>query len=840
MKRRHKWAIVALVLLALAGLLGGGIYYIAHVQEALWTKAVTDILEVTAQGRHALDTYMEKDAETLHLLAADLSGEDPADGATLLKKVRLFSESGTSYICVVLDTGTVYTDRQQAGYVLSQEQLDTFLALAESGVRRPFLDGYTGVWTLGNYERFTFADGTVGLVQKTRPLAEVAQRFSLSFYDDTGFSYVVDREGDILIRSLHKNSNRTFQNLFDIVDLQGNESGAVETFRAALGNGKKGVARFQYQEQEYVFCYVPLESVPGWDVISIVPNQVIMEQAGEIIEQSQILLLLVAAGVLVLTAFFLFYRYSTRRIVAAKEEARRAAESASVAKSRFLSNMSHDIRTPMNAIIGMNKLAADQADQPDKVRQYLKNIDLSGRMLVGLINDILDMSRIESGKMVLSETDTSLEELLTGIVKMVQPMVTEKKQQFEVRLLQVQHETLCFDALRLNQVLINLLSNAVKFTPAGGAITVEVAEQPAVKEGCARLVFRVADTGIGMKADFREHLFDTFSREQDSRVDKIEGSGLGMAITKMIVDLMGGEITVQSQPDRGSTFTVELDMRLPGRQLPAEDPLPPMRVLLADDDAATRQSAAAFLRELGAAADIADSGQAAVEMAVAAHGRKADYDLIILDWKMAGLSGIEAVRGIRERIPAEVPVVIFSAYDWAQIEAEAVAAGANGFIQKPIFRSTLYHCLRQYVLRQEPSAPVGGDTADLSGRRILLAEDNAFNQEIAREILQEVGVQVETVDDGRACVERFAQMPAGYFDLILMDIHMPVMDGHEAARQIRRMRRADAATIPIFAMTADAFAEDIEAAKAAGMNCHIAKPLDIPVMLREMQRYLPR
>nr|WP_243206362.1 response regulator [Neobittarella massiliensis] len=820
--------------------MGGGIYYIAHVQEALWTKAVTDILEVTAQGRHALDTYMEKDAETLHLLAADLSGEDPADGATLLKKVRLFSESGTSYICVVLDTGTVYTDRQQTGYVLSQEQLDTFLALAESGVRRPFLDGYTGVWTLGNYERFTFADGTVGLVQKTRPLAEVAQRFSLSFYDDTGFSYVVDREGDILIRSLHKNSNRTFQNLFDIVDLQGNESGAVETFRAALGNGKKGVARFQYQEQEYVFCYVPLESVPGWDVISIVPNQVIMEQAGEIIEQSQILLLLVAAGVLVLTAFFLFYRYSTRRIVAAKEEARRAAESASVAKSRFLSNMSHDIRTPMNAIIGMTKLAADQADQPDKVRQYLKNIDLSGRMLVGLINDILDMSRIESGKMVLSETDTSLEELLTGIVKMVQPMVTEKKQQFEVRLLQVQHETLCFDALRLNQVLINLLSNAVKFTPAGGAITVEVAEQPAVKEGCARLVFRVADTGIGMKADFREHLFDTFSREQDSRVDKIEGSGLGMAITKMIVDLMGGEITVQSQPDRGSTFTVELDMRLPGRQLPAEDPLPPMRVLLADDDAATRQSAAAFLRELGAAADIADSGQAAVEMAVAAHGRKADYDLIILDWKMAGLSGIEAVRGIRERIPAEVPVVIFSAYDWAQIEAEAVAAGANGFIQKPIFRSTLYHCLRQYVLRQEPSAPVGGDTADLSGRRILLAEDNAFNQEIAREILQEVGAQVETVDDGRACVERFAQMPAGYFDLILMDIHMPVMDGHEAARQIRRMRRADAVTIPIFAMTADAFAEDIEAAKAAGMNCHIAKPLDIPVMLREMQRYLPR
>ncbi|SCJ38316.1 Signal transduction histidine-protein kinase BarA [Anaerotruncus sp. 2789STDY5834896] len=840
MKRRHKWAIVALVLLALAGLLGGGIYYIAHVQEALWTKAVTDILEVTAQGRHALDTYMEKDAETLHLLAADLSGEDPADGATLLKKVRLFSESGTSYICVVLDTGTVYTDRQQTGYVLSQEQLDTFLALAESGVRRPFLDGYTGVWTLGNYERFTFADGTVGLVQKTRPLAEVAQRFSLSFYDDTGFSYVVDREGDILIRSLHKNSNRTFQNLFDIVDLQGNESGAVETFRAALGNGKKGVARFQYQEQEYVFCYVPLESVPGWDVISIVPNQVIMEQAGEIIEQSQILLLLVAAGVLVLTAFFLFYRYSTRRIVAAKEEARRAAESASVAKSRFLSNMSHDIRTPMNAIIGMTKLAADQADQPDKVRQYLKNIDLSGRMLVGLINDILDMSRIESGKMVLSETDTSLEELLTGIVKMVQPMVTEKKQQFEVRLLQVQHETLCFDALRLNQVLINLLSNAVKFTPAGGAITVEVAEQPAVKEGRARLIFRVADTGIGMKADFREHLFDTFSREQDSRVDKIEGSGLGMAITKMIVDLMGGEITVQSQPDRGSTFTVELDMRLPGRQLPAEDPLPPMRVLLADDDAATRQSAAAFLRELGAAADIADSGQAAVEIAVAAHGRKADYDLIILDWKMAGLSGIEAVCGIRERIPAEVPVVIFSAYDWAQIEAEAVAAGANGFIQKPIFRSTLYHCLRQYVLRQEPSAPVGGDTADLSGRRILLAEDNAFNQEIAREILQEVGAQVETVDDGRACVERFAQMPAGYFDLILMDIHMPVMDGHEAARQIRRMRRADAATIPIFAMTADAFAEDIEAAKAAGMNCHIAKPLDIPVMLREMQRYLPR
>ena len=838
MKRKRKWLVLLLVSLSLAAVLAGGIFYVTNVQRALWTKAVTDILEVTAQGRHALDTYIEKDQETLHLLASELETLDGSDGAALEDKLQIFRNDGASYICVNLDEGVLYNGHSAQRYALDEAETAGFRAIGGRGMREPFLEGRTGVWTVGSYERFFFADGAEGYVQKAQPRTELADRFSLSFYNDSGFSYVVNRAGDILIRSQHRNSNRTFQNLFDIIDLQGNDAQLVASFRRALEDGKQGVARFHYQDEDYVFCYVPMERAGGWYVVSIVPNRVIMEQANSIVQHTQILVVLALVCLLVLTAVFLIYRDFTGRVLQAEEEARKAAESANRAKSRFLSNMSHDIRTPMNAITSMTKLAEEHVDEPERVREYLRNIGLSGQLLVGLINDILDMSKIESGKMILNNGDASLETLLTNLVNIIQPMAAKKNQQFNISLHEVEHETLCFDALRLNQVLINLLSNAVKFTPEGGAISVDVAESPARVEGCAHFSFRVADNGIGMKPEFLEHVFDSFTREQDSRVSSIEGTGLGMAITKMIVDRMGGAITVESTPGAGTVFTVDLDLSLPSCAAEEAPALPPMRVLVADDDAATCRSAELFFRQLGVEAELAACGARAVELAGAAYAGGREYDLILLDQRMPDMSGIQTARAIRAGVGRGVPIILFSACDWAEIEEEARSAGVDGFLQKPFFKSSLRRCVRQYVLHEASAAERRPERVDLTGRRILLAEDNALNQEIARELLENVGARIEIVDNGLACVERFAREAPGSFDLILMDVQMPVMNGYEATRRIRAMDRPDAAVIPIFAMTADAFAEDVEAAKKAGMNSHLAKPLDIPVMLREIQRYL--
>lgn len=645
MKQKQKWGIILLIILSLAALFTGGIIYITNVQNALWTNAVTNILEVTSQGCHALNTYIEKDSETLRMLSSDLSQINADNEESIQNKIHLFNIDKTTYICVNLNTGIAYTDVLGKGYTLQADQINTFRTLYGHGVREPFLDEYTGVWTIGSYERFSFADGTEGYVQRTQPISKVSDRFSLSFYDNTGFSYVVNRDGNILIHSQHRNSNRTFRNLFDIIDLQGNDEKEISSFQQALQKGEKGVARFQYKKEDYVFCFVPMEEATDWYVVSIIPNRVIMEQANNIVQQSQILFILIFTSILIVVTFFLFYRYSTHRILSAKEEARKAAESANIAKSRFLSNMSHDIRTPMNAIIGMTKLAQDHVHEPERVQKYLKNINTSGRLLVGLINDILDLSKIESGKMTLNNITASLEELLTGLVKIIQPIIDEKNQEFAIRIHEIKHEALYFDALRLNQILINLLSNAAKFTPDRGKISIDVTESPSQRENYVHYTFCVADTGIGIKKEFLNQIFDSFTREQDSRVNKIEGSGLGMAITKMIVDLMQGIITVESQPGKGTTFTVELDFMLPPETYTKDLSLPPFHILFADDDMSTCQSIKTYSSEMGIITDITESGQTAIKMAV-----EQDYDLILLDWKMSDINGAETACAIRKQI----------------------------------------------------------------------------------------------------------------------------------------------------------------------------------------------
>lgn len=390
------------------------------------------------------------------------------------------------------------------------------------------------------------------------------------------------------------------------------------------------------------------------------------------------------------------------------------------------------------------------------------------------------------------------------------------------------HERFTCDSLRLRQVFINILSNASKFTPEGGSITVDVEEAPQDRPGEARFRFTFSDTGMGIRPEFLAHIFDAFTRERDNRVDKTEGSGLGMAITQKIVEMMGGAVTVESEWGKGSTFTVLLPLRIEAQE-PGEWRFPGIRVLVADDDDVMCEYTVEMLRACGVEARWVNSGRAAVEQVSLAHERGEALDAVIVDWKMPGQDGVETVRQIRGRVGAGVPILIASAYDWTEIEAEALAAGANGFLPKPLFRSTLLQGLNRYVLGREEEQYLrsGERRYDFSGKTFLLAEDNLLNQEIAMELIGAAGAVLEPAADGVEAVERFAASPVGYYDLILMDIQMPRMDGYQATRIIRAMDRPDAARVPIFAMTADAFAEDEERCLAVGMNAHISKPIEI-------------
>ena len=670
----------------------------------------------------------------------------------------------------------------------------------------------------------------LGVVYNSQNLFDM---LNIHAYDGKVMMYIVHQDGVALFRSSQADIIDGYNMINSLVAAEF-KRGSLDSLRSNIRSGQQELMTFHLDNEEYYLNYTSV-GVDDWQLVTMVPVDVV---SGRLMQSSMITFLcMFLIGALIVIAFVLLYSDSTKKVLRAEAAARKAAESANRSKSQFLSNMSHDIRTPMNAIIGMTKIAQDHIEEREKVTDCLKKINLSGQLLVGLINDILDMSKIESGKMVLNKDTASLVELMQNLVNITQPAVLQKMQVFNIRLHNIQHENLIFDSLRLNQVMINLLGNAVKFTPEGGSISLDVTEEPAAEEGAVHLTLKVADSGIGISPEFQKNLFTSFTRERDSKIDKIEGSGLGLAITKMIVTMMEGSISVESELGKGSIFTVEMD--LPIADASEEMTLPEIHVLVADDDADTCRSAADYLRELGARADVAFGGLEAVKKADAALKTGDDYQIIFLDWRMSDLEGTDTAREIRSIVGEEVPILIISAYDWSGIEKDADEAGINGFIQKPFFKSTIYHNIQKYYLHCNQGQPVAASEQNvLLGKNILLVDDNAINLEIAEEILSDTGAVVDTARDGREAVERFACSPSGYYAMILMDIQMPVMNGYEATKAIRHMNRADADQVLVFAMTADAFADDIVLAKQVGMNAHFAKPLDMNVILKEITRLI--
>ncbi len=517
------------------------------------------------------------------------------------------------------------------------------------------------------------------------------------------------------------------------------------------------------------------------------------------------------------------------------EEALAAAQQANRAKSTFLNSMSHDIRTPMNAIIGFTALAQTHIDDTALVQDYLGKISTSGTHLLSLINDILDMSRIESGTVKLEERPVHIPDLMRDLRTMVQGLVNAKNQHLFIDTQDVVHEDVVCDKLRLNQVLINIVGNANKFTPVGGDIIIRLAEKPCGIKDHTTLVFSVKDNGCGMSKKFLEHIFDTFTRERPVTVSGVQGTGLGMAITKNIVDMMGGTIDIQSEEGKGSTFTVTLDLRLAGEAV-AYEPIPALlsaRALVVDDDVDTCLSLSKMLREIQMRPDWTASGREAIVRAREAADSGDEYKVYIIDYLMPDMNGIETVRRIRRVISDDVPIIVLTAYDWGDLEAEAREAGVTAFVSKPIFMSEL----RQVLTRPAGAVDAGGGAAtagagggrryDYGGRRVLLAEDNELNREIACAILEETGMVIDTVNDGDEAVAAVAEAPAGTYDLVLMDIQMPRMDGYTATREIRTLPDNEKANVPIVAMTANAFDEDRDKAFRAGMNGHIIKPISI-------------
>ena len=525
----------------------------------------------------------------------------------------------------------------------------------------------------------------------------------------------------------------------------------------------------------------------------------------------------------------------------ALSDALTTAEEANRAKTAFLSNMSHEIRTPMNAIIGLDNIALNDPTISDSTRDYLEKIGASAEHLLNLINDILDMSRIESGRLTLKNEEFSFQDLLKTINTMLSSQCKDKGLDYQCHIEGEVDDYYIGDNMKLRQVLINILGNAVKFTPEGGKVDLNV-KRMAQMNGLTTLCFRIADTGIGMSKEYLPHIFDTFSQEDSSTTSKYGSSGLGMAITKNIVEMMNGRIDVESEKGKGSVFTVTVTLMDSERKNISEDEAEiypdEMTVLIVDDDPFACEHAKLVLEKAGISAEIAGSGSEAIEMVSLRHARMEPYNLILVDWKMPAMDGVETTRRIREIIGNEIAIIILTAYSWDDVLEEAMQAGVDSFIPKPLFAATVMEEFKSAMSRKGMKAKKEANKADLTGRRILLAEDVEVNAEIMTMVLQMRQMEADLAVNGRIAVEKFTEHEPGYYDAILMDMRMPEMDGLEATQAIRAMDRTDAKSIPIIALTANAFDEDVQRSMQAGLNAHLSKPVQPDTLYETLENLI--
>lgn len=668
------------------------------------------------------------------------------------------------------------------------------------------------------------------------PIDVINQNVVLDSEDSLVYFDIIRPDGSFVL----KNKNTTGNNFYDIISSgKYNEMSADKAYEEvenAINNKESYSVVTDIEGRRRNIYITPLED-SEWYLVTVMFRGELDENIRNL-GQKHLYDALFSAGTIIATLLILFVSYLIFSTSQMKNlnMARKEAEHANKAKSEFLSNMSHDIRTPMNAITGMTAIATANIDKPEVVKDCLKKITTSSRHLLGLINDVLDMSKIESGKMTLNITLVSLRETMDSMVTIISSHAKNKGLTFDVFIHDIISEDVYCDSVRLNQVIMNLLSNAVKFTPEGGSVTITLYQDESEKgDEYVRTHIIVKDTGIGMTEEFQEKIYDSFTREDNLRVEKTEGSGLGMAITKFIVDEMEGSIDIDSKLGAGTAFHITLDLE---RSTEKEDEmmLPNWDMLVVDDNEQICRTTQNNLKQIGVTAEWTTDGETAVGMVEKRHKQDNDYKVVLIDWKMPGMDGIETARRMRESVGDETPILLITAYDWGEIEEQAREVGINGSIPKPLFKSTLYHGLvhldKEHKVKDSEEVKI-----DYTGKRILVAEDYDMNWEIAEVLLSSYGFELERAENGQICVDKYKASEEGYYDVILMDLRMPIMDGYKATEHIRAMDRKDSG-LPIIAMTADAFSEDIQKCISTGMNAHISKPIDINALLEILKKYL--
>lgn len=645
---------------------------------------------------------------------------------------------------------------------------------------------------------------------------------TLSYFDYSNI--IVDDSGNYVI------SNSYFQgtNFVDYIKLYNDDFLETDSQDLLMQMKNENYSdSFFYnnnKSQKCVYTVVPIQN-SNWHVLSIVPIDSFQEKDNFSTNYFRFFITFFAMFALDMTLALLLNRKLRRK--------KKEAEAANVAKSQFLSSMSHDIRTPMNAIIGMTVIANENLEEEtldrDTLKDCVKTIELSGNHLLTLINDILDISKIESGKVVLSPDDFSISETMSKMLEIVQPQITEKKFTFETHIVNVNHEFVHADELRLNQVFINILSNAIKYTNPGGKITVDLTEEEIPgRTDIAKFIYKVSDTGIGMDSEFQKTIFERFTRAVDTRINVVQGSGLGMSIVKQLIDLMDGEITVESKLNVGSTFTVTVN--LPVADIRAENvSLNGMSALLIDDDIILLETAKMSLEKAGMTVDTVSTGSEGIKLAQKKHQSGNNYSVIMVDWKMSEMNGIEVVKELKAKLGNDIKIVVMTAYNIADIEHEARAAGVDGFITKPLFKSKLLHTV-QSLFTDEPNG-VKSKERQTFNLDLLVAEDNHVNWKVLERLLVRYGINPERAENGKIALQMIENRDKPY-DLVLMDIQMPVMNGYDATEAIRALDDKAKAQTPIYAMTADTFAEDVSKCMEKGMNGHLAKPIEIDKLLK--------
>ncbi len=865
LKKRNFLLPAALVVGLLLFLLTGSKYFTLYLQQQIFIERTTQLNEITSQVRvnlkNALDSHWNYLTTAARLLDGRNLDSAEAVAETISDLERTLGTDDYSSVLMLLDNrGHCYDISGRHGVWADIDRLssgeDRYTFITDTFMQHSY-------WAF--VQRLDTPPDDAGIrfthIILLKDVYTLSQYYDSAAYRSQNETYILKNDGTRMHDDVaHTNTIQAYNVLKVLEEMEGQR---FPNIRDAIAETNTISANFHYQNREYYYC---LTSLAEYDtlLLFLIPAKFVASGTVGMMSTVIRMLLFFAVSLLVMlilvvvsiakqqSSIRLFRQEqdnlrrqeelnarleeSNAMLAQSKETAEQAfqiAEEANRAKSSFLSNMSHDIRTPMNAIIGFAALLARDADSPEKVREYTKKITASSQHLLGLINDILDISKIEAGKTTLNLSDENIVDLIENIDSIIRPQMKAKGHTFEVYSLELKHERVVMDKLRLNQILLNLLSNALKYTPDGGRITLTVQELRQHAKQLAHYRFIVADNGYGMSPEYLQRIFHAFTREEDSVTNKIQGTGLGMAITKNLLDLMGGNISVISEKGEGSVFTVELELHISEQEMDQNfwHSNGISRILVVDDENVICQNIQMTMEGTGTTVGYTLDGQQAVEMVRQADGEGRPYQIVLLDWKMPGMDGVETVRQIRSTPLQAKPILLLTSYDWPEIEEAATAAGVDAFLPKPFFLTSFRQKVAS-VLHPEPLSETEDTRLQsiLEGMHILAAEDNEINAEILHELLDMTGASCDIFENGRLITQAFENSAPGQYQLILMDVQMPVMNGYEATRAIRKLDHPLARTIPIIAMTANAFAEDIREALEAGMNAHVAKPIDMAVL----------